>query len=182
MENEVMTAVDALARLLAGSGATSRVNKGRVSRSIVYDLRYRTAVVSCAFLLHAKRAPGLSDLRLRADKLKFLQFVALRPWLISTVRQWSDDRGDAQRSMLNSDRLRRGFLSDTMHDRVIDYLVAARVFVRHRNGEHLSLGPMRDLADAVSAQVSGAGLFAAERAALVELQSIAITNDMLEGW
>ena len=119
---------------------------------------------------------------MRSDKLKFLQFIAIRPWLTSVVGEWSKTRGNAQQSMLTSDRLRRGFLADTTQERVLDFLVAASVLSRHPNGTHVVNGRSGGLIDGLAAEVARQGLFASERAALVELEAITITTEMLEGW
>lgn len=183
MGTELDSALGELSRLLEKTGATSRVREGRIVPSVVYDLRYRVVVVSCVFERFAKPMTGVPSRRwLRSDKLKFLQFVAIRPWLTSVVSEWSKARGDAQWSMLTSDRLRRGFLADTTHDRVLDFLVAASVFSRHPNGKHVMDGRSGGLIDRLVEEVSQQDLFASERAALAELEAITVTTEMLEGW
>jgi hypothetical protein len=182
MEPDSTPALDRLALLLRKSGATPVVREGRVVPSVVYDFHYRVAVTACAFTRHARAHPGMpSMISMRSDKLKFLQFIAVRPWLVTSVREWSQAKGDAQRSMLTSDRLRKGFIGDTMHDRVVDYLVAAGVLARLANGTHLTAGGFADSLQRLTADIANKELFVSERTALDELANITITNDMLEG-
>ena len=183
MGTELDSVLGELTQLLEKTGGTSRVRDGRVVPSVVYDLRYRVIVVSCVFERFARPMTVLPGRRwMRSDKLKFLQFVAIRPWLTSVVREWSEARRDAQRSMLTSDRLRRGFLADTTHDRLVDFLVAASVFTRHPNGTHVMEGRPGNLLDMLAGEVDEQNLFGSERAALADLRTITITTDMLEGW
>ncbi len=172
-------ALSELALLLQNSGATPVVRRGRVVPSVVYDLRYRVAITACAFTRHARPHPGMSKaISIRSDKLKFLQFIAIRPWLVGPVREWSRAKGDAQRSMWTSDRLKRGFIGDTMHDHIVDYLVAAGLLARMANGTHLTGGAaLQNL----TADIVREDLFVSERVALDELSEITVTNEMLEG-
>src|SRR5690606_4111004 len=106
--------------------------------SAIYDLQYRLTVVACAFVRHA-RTDVLGNLRMQAARLKLYQFVACRPRLLPVVKEWSKHRSDAQLSMLSSQALRRGFLSDQMHDDVIAFLVARNSLI-HAN-QYLASGP-----------------------------------------
>ena len=168
-----------LADLLRGSSARPVIEPARFAPSTIYDLEYRLAVVACAFDLHSK-----SDLvkirRIQAVRLKLMQFVAVRPWLFPVVRDWAASQKQPQLHLLASQSLRRGFLGDEMHDKVIDYLVAHDALRREKaflvassNGAFLA-----DLA----AAANEANLFMEERHTLQDLLNVRITNSMLEGW
>jgi hypothetical protein len=136
-------------------------------------------VNACAFEVHAK-----TDLtqarRLQAARLKLLQFVAIRPWLLPAIRQWSASRKQPQLSLIVSQYLRRGFLSDMMHDDVIAFLEARNVLVRV--GDHLMAGENSELLATLHKAAIEDDLFVGERIVLQEIKSIMITNKMLEGW
>ena len=109
-----------------------------------------------------------------------MQFVAVRPWLFPVVRDWAASQKQPQLHLLASQSLRRGFLGDEMHDKVIDYLVAHDALRREKaflvassNGAFLA-----DLA----AAANEANLFMEERHTLQDLLNVRITNSMLEGW
>src|SRR4051812_27206986 len=88
-----------LAELLATSGALPDITPERAAPSTEYDLLYRTVIVASAFQLHAKADQYSTRPRLQSRRLKLLQFVAIRPWLIDMLRNWSKKRDDAQESL-----------------------------------------------------------------------------------
>lgn len=168
-----------LAELLRGSGAQPLFSPERLAPSTLYDLQYRLAVTACAFETHAK-AYSASLRRIQGAKLKLLQFIAIRPWLVPVVREWAGSRRDPQLSLLMAQRLRRGFLGDAMHDDVIAFWAARGILTR--NGAHLLSGTnVALLANLHSAMIEN-NLFAPEREALQQLAGVTITNAMLEGW
>jgi hypothetical protein len=81
--------------------------------------------------------------------------------------------------MLTSQKERRGFLTDLMHDDVIEYLVARQVL--KRGPYHLGLGVNGTLLTSLSSTLQGEGLFENERSTLAGMKDIKITNNMLEG-
>jgi hypothetical protein len=164
--------------LLAGH-ATPVVAIERLAPSSYYDLQYRTAIIASAIRCHAKPY-AVNSVRIQTARLKLLQFIACRSWLIPMVQRWSDAQHDAQLALLASQRLRRGFLGDSMHDDVTGYLVAMGALTQ--SGSHV-ICPAENglLADLYNAIVE-ADLFVTERDALDELGHIKITNPMLEGW
>ena len=167
-----------LAALLRSRGVRPVVSPDRVAPSTVYDTTYRTAILACAFELHTK--VDLSNAkRIQTARLKLLQFVAIRPWLVAVLREWSAAR-NTQLGMSSSQRARRGFLGDTMYDRLIDYLVAQEILSQTRT--HLIIGTRGDVLQHIFSAVTKDNLFTAERSALMEMATIRITNDMLEGW
>jgi hypothetical protein len=173
------TPIHVLTGLLRGAGAEAVLVPERVAPSTVYDLQYRLVVNAYAFEQHAKLYLS-GPRRVQSAKQKLVQFVAMRPWLVSVVRDWSKTQHVPQLSMAVSQRLRRGFLGDEMHESVVAFLVAAGA-LRH-DGAHLSAGDNSHiLGDWVTAAID-AELFVAERAAIDALGDIKITNAMLEGW
>lgn len=169
--------IKALAELLRGSGAAPAISQDRQAPSSIYDLQYRLVVNACALEIHLKSKGG--ERRIATPRLKLFQFVAIRPWLLDVVQEWSRHRAMSQLSMLNS-HLRRGFLSDRMHDSVIDLLVARDVLKRQPG--HLVPSAHFGALTALVAQAATLGLFLRERTTLEALAEVTITNEMLEGW
>jgi len=171
--------IQILAELLQAGQAKPLVRPDRFAPSAFYDLHYRMLVLAYAFEIHANPFAS-QQRRISSARLRLLQFAACRPWLLPTLRQWSDARDDAQLSVFSSQRLRRGFLGDTVHDDVVAFLVARRVF--SRMGAHL----ITDTNAILLTQLNQAGianrLLSAERLVLEELANVKITNYMLEGW
>jgi hypothetical protein len=167
-----------LSELLIGTSAAPYVNPERIAPSTVYDLQYRMFVVAACLRVSGKVEGTFR--KISANKLRLLQFVAMRPWLLDVVREWSASRKDRQRSLQSSQSLRRGFLSDGMHDNLIDYLVATGCLFKQKGqiAEPISSVILSDLFDASEKD----GLFTTETNAIRELDEIVITNDMLEGW
>jgi hypothetical protein len=169
-----------LAAMLEASGARPEVTPERLAPSTVYDLEYRARIIAMAFQIHAAPDKYSTMPRVQGRRLKLLQFVAIRPWLVSVIREWSMSRHDAQRSLNSEEGLRRGFIGDRLHEDVVDFLVAAGALRR----QELFVTPGTDAAiiSNLYSEVLGLSLFQSEFAALRELQKIRITNEMLEGW
>jgi len=168
-----------LAALLAASGAQPDITPERLAPSTLYDLEYRVVVVAMAFQIHAASDKHSSQ-RIQNRRLKLLQFIAMRPWLVSVIREWSLSRRDAQRSLDSEEGLRRGFISDAMHDDVIDFLVAGGALRRQES--HVVSGTNSSVIFHLSSEAMERSLFQEELTALRELNSVVITNEMLEGW
>ena len=166
-----------LAALLGGSSATPVIEPDRFAPSAVYDLEYRLVVVACAFCLHSKT--NLGTRRIRADKLKLVQFITVRPWLFPVVRDWADSQNEPQLHLLTSQSLRRGFLGDEMHDRVIDYLVAHDALRRAK--AHLVESTNVAFLSSLAVATDEDDLFSEERRVLKDLLNVRVTNSMLEG-
>jgi hypothetical protein len=175
----IESSVSALAQLLANSTASPYARPERVTPSTFYDLDYRVCVVAACFEVHAKEDEARYR-RILSAKLKLLQFIAIRSWLFPIVREWSASRDDPQRSAWSSQSLRRGFLGDSMHDEVINYMVAGGLLVKAQS--HLvDAGVDFRLRD-INRNVVSSALFARERKTIVDLKNLTITNAMLEGW
>lgn len=169
-----------LATLLAASGALPDITPERLAPSTVYDLEYRVLIVAMAFQIHAASDKYSSQPRIQNRRLTLLQFIAMRPWLVSVIREWSLSRHNAQRSLETEEGLRRGFISDTMHDDVLDFLVAAGVLRREES--YVVPGTSSSVIFDLYTEALGRSLFDPELTALRQLKAIVITNDMLEGW
>jgi len=169
-----------LAVLLDASGAQPDITPERLAASTVYDLEYRVLIVAMAFQIHAARDKYSSRPRIQSRRLKLLQFIAMRPWLVPVIREWSLSRRDAQRSLDSEEGLRRGFISDTMHDDVLDFLVAAGAL--RREELYVVSGTNSSVIFDLYSEALGRALFDAELTALRQLKDVVITNEMLEGW
>jgi hypothetical protein len=172
--------IEKLAGLLKGSEAKPVVVPSRLAPSAIYDVEYRTSVVALAFEAFA-RPFGIGDQRrISTAKLKLLQFIIVRPWLLPAIREWSEGLAQGSLDLTHSVRIRRGFLSDTAHEDVVNLLVACGVFVRQ--GSHLLMGERAGFLGELTKALAEGGLFDRERQAISQLVDIKLTNNMLEGW
>lgn len=171
------SAIEKLSELLQAGHAKPQVQTDRLVPSAIYDLDYRIFVIAAAFELHAKPAPPIGR-RIHATKLKLLQFIAIRPWLISVIKAWSLAKDDEELSFPAQD-LRRGFLGDQTFDSTISFLVARGAL--EWMGTHLAAGANSGLLTNVYMEGVNRGLFGAERQTLEELAGVKVTVRMLEG-
>jgi hypothetical protein len=169
-----------LAGLLEGSDARPVILASRLAPSAIYDVEYRTAIIALVFGAFAKPFGVEAQRRISVAKLKLFQFIAVRPWLLPAIREWSDGLAQGSLDLTHSTRIRRGFLSDTAYEDAVDLLTAAGVFVRH--GSHLSTGPRAAFLAEVSNSLVENRLFESERIVISELAHVRVTNSMLEGW
>ena len=169
---------EVLADLLQSGRAQPALSSDRLAPSAFYDLHYRVMVIASTVEIHAQ-ADVAGNRQIQTGRLKLLQFVACRPWLMPTLREWSGTRRARQLSVLSTQRFRRGFLGDTTHDRVVDFLVAHSVFVRL--GVHLVTDLNVHILSTLYSSAVDQQLFSAERQALHDLLGVKITNRMLEG-
>ena len=176
--SEPLKALQLLGELLHEARALPVLRERRAAPSTVYDLDYRVVVTACAFHLHSK-SHG-SGARIRTPRLKLLQFVAIRPWLVRTVQEWSQTRRDSRAATFTSQPLRRGFLGDRTHESLVELLIASGVL--KRQPDHLMLGPRNTIIQDLYSEVVAGNLFLAERQALEALRTIVVTETMLEGW
>lgn len=169
-----------LAALLANSDAEPEITAERLAPSTLYDLDYRVIVVATAFQMHAAADRYSARPRIQNRRLKLLQFVAMRTWLLPVIRNWSTSRSDSLRLIDGEEGLRKGFITDTMHDKVMQFMAASGALRREDVFVIPGVEPsiLKDLQKVAEDNT----LFESEIAALHALQSITITNDMLEGW
>lgn len=171
--------LEILVGLLQSGKARPDVNPERLAPSAAYDLHFRMTIIASAFEVHAR--PYLfGQRRIATSRLKLLQFVSIRPWLVPVIRKWSDSQGYAQQSILAPHQLRRGFLNDVMHDNVVAFLVARGLIKRMES--HLVSVEHSDVLKRYYSIALEHRLFSGSVEALRELADITITNKMLEGW
>jgi len=170
-------AIQALSVLMQSGQANPKVRTERLVPAAIYDLDYRTFVIAGAFEIHAKALPPFGR-RIHATKLKLLQFVAIRPWLLPVMEAWGSSEKEEEPSFSTQD-VRRGFLGDRMYDAVVAFLVARGTL--EWRGSHLAAGLHAERLSQLYAGAVANELFAAERKALNDLTRIKITIRMLEG-
>lgn len=172
------TETQILSDLLAGTSAAPYANPQRIAASTFYDLQYRMFIIAACLHVNGKAEANFQ--KISAPKLRLFQFIAMRSWLLDVVREWSASRKDRQRSLQSSQSSRRGFLSDVMHDNVVDYLVASGFLFKQKAqlAAPISSGTLSKLYH----QSEKDGLFGKEIQTLRQLDELVITNDMLEGW
>lgn len=169
-----------LAELLEGSGARPVVVPSRLAPSAIYDVEYRTVVIALLFEKFAKPSGIGVHRRILSAKLKLLQFVAFRPWLIPAIREWSEPKEQGSLGLTQSTRIRKGFLSDTAHEDVINLLVACGVFVRAKS--HLVTGQKVGELTKIGNAAKENNLFQSVQHVISDLEDIPLTKSMLEGW
>lgn len=172
--------IQALAALLQDSEAKPVIVPSRLAPSAIYDVEYRTAVIGLLFEEFATPFGPIGHKRISAARLKLLQFITLRPWLLPAIREWSKGAKQGSLAFAHSIRIRRGFLSDTAHDDVMNYLAACDIFFRQES--HIVSGKNSKVLGEVVESLLKHDLFAAERKVIGELGGVKITNEMLEGW
>jgi|SRR5208282_1915044 len=172
--------IEKLAALLGGSNAQPVIIPSRLAPSAIYDVDYRTAIIALVFEAFSKPIGVGPERRISAAKLKLLQFVAIRPWLLPAIREWSEGLAQGSLDLIHSVRIRRGFISDTAHEDVMNVLVASGIFVR--DGSHVVTSERANYLHEVASSTTQNGLFENERKMISLLASVRITNNMLEGW
>ena len=173
----ILTSVQQLAELLTDH-AKPVIRPQRLAPSPIYDLDYRMAVLALAIRIHGTPTADAS-LRIDSARMKLLQFVAQRPGLMPVVTRWAT-KGASKDSLLgSSQRLRRGYMGDGTYDHVVDFMTANGI-VRW-DGKYLAALSSNSYISAVLEASEKNGMFASERAVLLELKSLRITNAMLEG-
>lgn len=177
---EPSRAIENLAGLLQGSSAKPLLVPSRLAPSAIYDSQYRVAVICLVFDAFAKSQSILTERKISAARMKLLQFATIRPWLLPAIQEWSEESGQAPLSLAYSTRIRRGFLSDTAYDDVMNFLVACRLFIRE--GGQIALGAKGGEVARIVKAIKEQGLFLSEGQAIAVLGDIKITNNMLEGW
>ncbi len=172
--------IEKLAGLLQGSKATPDIVAGRLAPSPIYDVDYRNAIIAMIFEGFAKIDSVSQQRRILVSRLKLLQFITFRPWLMPAVREWSSGEVQGSLGLEHSVRIRRGFLSDTAHDDAVNYLTACKVL--SRQGSHLLAGERANELTKIATATLQNKLFDNERRIVSELREIQITKSMLEGW
>lgn len=165
-----------LSEMLRKVGASPRVRPERVVRSALYDLDYHVALIACVFFI-ASGDQSMRSPRIVAHWLKILQFIAVRPSLLSDFLIWS---GTRRRQDLDTwQRMPRGYLGDHTHDRTVELLVAGGVLARE--GDALVAGSRFADLQQVYDDLIAANLLSSERATLLELSRIRTNKTLLQG-
>jgi len=175
-----MNPIQKLAALLESTDAKPVIVPSRLAPSVIYDVDYRSSVVALVFKEFAKPFVSGPGRRMSGAKLKLFQFVAIRPWLLPAVREWSTASSQASLLLAYPIRVRRGFLSDTAHEDFIDFLVACGMLIRQ--DRFLVSGIKVDELDDIAAVATSNGLFENEINVISALGHIKLTTSMLEGW
>jgi hypothetical protein len=170
--------IQRLASLLSGSKAKPLVVPSRLAPSPLYDLEYRTSIIAMIFQKFAKPYELGLGRRILSSKLKLLQFVAMRPWILPAVQEWSKVSAQGSLALTYSIRVRRGFLSDTAHEDVINYLTACGMLIRQ--SRHLVSGT--DQLEKIATIAIEQNLFDDEIRIISDLEDLKLTTSMLEGW
>jgi hypothetical protein len=169
-----------LAELLSTSGAEPEITAERLAPSTLYDLEYRAVIVATAFRMHSVVDRFSTRPRIQNRRLKLLQFVAMRPWLLPVIRNWSSSRSDSMRLIDGEEGSRKGFTTDSMHDKVMQFLAASGAL--RREDVFVIPGVKPTVLEDLQGLAEKNALFESEINALNELRNITVTTDMLEGW
>lgn len=171
------SSISQLAELLGGH-AKPVIRSHRLAPATTYDIDYRMVIVALTFHAHGTKTTD-NVLRIDSARMKLLQFVAQRPNMIRAMREWSQS-GHASGLLRDSpQRLRRGYLGDSTHDQVVEYMAACKII--RPNGRYLTEEKTSSYIFDVNSAAIAQDMFASERAVLRELLAIRVTNAMLKG-
>lgn len=173
-----LSPVQRLTELLRKAQAVPDLHDAAVAPSSIYDPLFRTMVIALTMKMCGKPvAEGGHSLH--EAKLKLFQFVAIHPELLPSLRLWVDAHAQGERPSLEGwARFPRGYAADTLHERVLTYLVATGECRRVGTGlvtRADAPGLLFSLADDAQTKES----FNVERACLQELSEMKITLKML---
>jgi hypothetical protein len=175
MPNE-LDSLGELAALLKEVGASPRVRPERVVRSTLYDLDYHVALIACVFFVPSGNEAAGSHSVL-AHWLKILQFIAVRPTLLTNFQAWATTR--RHQDLDTWQKMPRGYLGDSTHDGTVELLIAGGVLMR--DGDALVAGRrFADLRRIYDDLVAG-NLLSSERATLLKLSHNRPNKTLLKG-
>ena len=164
-----------LGELLSTANAQLSIAPKVSTRSTIYDLDYRVSIVACA--IQALSTPDvLGQRKVIANWLKLAQFTAMRPAMLSHVLEWIEER---KSTVLFSERWRRGFVGDRVHDAVIEYLSAQGIVQRQE--DLLLSGPHYSVLAEVESTVRANDAFLNERFVLARFAELRPIKAMLGG-
>lgn len=170
--------VQRLTTLLRKAKAVPDLCDQAVAPASIYDPRYRTMVISLTMKV-CGRSVGLGGLSLSDAKLKLDQFVAIHPELLPSLRGWIAAHARGERPSLEGwARFPRGYAADTLHEKVLTYLIA--IGELRREGKKLySRSDGKGLLMALATNAQTEQSFAVEQETLHELSGMKITLGML---
>jgi len=145
-------------------------------RSTLYDLDYHIAIIACVFFINADQQTDNTRIVV-AHWLKILQFIAVRPALLSDFQRWAMVR--RSRNIDTWQKMPRGYLGDRTHDRTIELLVANKILFR--TTESLAGGERFNVLQAIYLEIVAKDLLKSERATLVELARVPVNRTLLRG-
>jgi hypothetical protein len=152
------------------------VRHAGIVQSTLYDLDYHVALIACVFFV-AAGGRGEGHPRVVAHWLKILQFVAVRPSLLPDFQIWAATR--RHQDLDTWQRMPRGYLGDSTHDRTVELLIAGGVLAR--SGDELVGGSrfadLRRIYDDLVAE----HLLSSERAVLLKLSGTQVNKTLLKG-
>lgn len=152
-------ALDMLASVLASGGVHVQLRPERISSSVIHDATYHMALLSYTFVSYARQKNGRRSIV--AAHLKLLQFVAARPELADDLDRWLQGQRKRQIRIEDWPRLPRGYLLDTTHDALLDYLEVLSCLRRIEDDVVDDLDP--SLVDDLATMIQARDLFIAER-------------------
>lgn len=165
-----------LAAMLREVGASARVRPERIAKSTLYDLDYHVALIACVLFTTASNQPA-SPLRIVAHWMKILQFIAVRPSLLADFINWAGTR--RHQDLDTWQKMPRGYLGDSTHDRTIELLVAGGILVRE--GDALIAGRGFSGLKQIYDDLVGRDLLRTERETLTELARTRVNKTLLKG-
>ena len=165
-----------LAALLREAGASARVRPERIAKSTLYDLDYHVALIACVFFITANNEAA-STRRVVAHWMKILQFVAVRPSLLPDFQNWAGTR--RHQDLDTWQKMPRGYLGDTTHDRTVELLVAGGVLIREDDA--LVAGSSFAVLKKIYEDLVGRDLLRSERTTLTELAQTRVNKTLLKG-
>ncbi len=172
----VSNPVRELTAVLREAGVSPRVRSECIVRSTLYDLDYHVALIACVFFVESIDGTIRSP-RVIAHWLKILQFIAVRPTLLSDFKIWAATR--RHQDLDTWQKMPRGYLGDDTHDRTVELLVAAGVLARH--GDELGAGSRFAELRQIYNELLSRDLLRSERATLIELARARANRTLLKG-
>jgi hypothetical protein len=169
--------VSQLAELLGGH-AKPVIRPQRLAPATTYDIDYRMAVIALTIQKHGAETDE-GELRIDSARLKLFQFVAQRPNMLPAMREWARSKHASGLLRDSSQRLRRGYLCDSTHDQVVEFMMACKIL--RADGRNYITEKSSQYIATIAIASETENMFATERAALQELADFRVTNAMLEG-
>lgn len=167
-----------LTALLREAKAIPRLRAEAVAPSSIYDALYRIIVVALTMSVCGERKVE-GALTLPLAKLKLMQFVAVHPELLPSLRGWVTAHVNGERpSLAGWARFPRGYAADTIHDGVLTYLIATGELNPDRKNVN-TRSDGRGLLAALTEIAVSKDSFSGERRTLEELSVMKITLKML---
>ena len=136
------------------------------------------AVVALTMHRHGTKTTE-GALRIDVTRLKLLQFIAQRPNMVAAMREWARSKHPSGLLRDSPQRLRRGYIGDSTHDQVVEYMIACGIL--RAEGRYLLSRKDSTYIDEVYRAAVNDTMFESERTVLEELSHLRFTNAMLEG-